>query len=116
VHLHAHDDPAARLEEVLVVGEHPGPGLWGDIAALKELIETDAAYARSLAYSWPFLSDDEVRRLHAEAENKLLTAIERAVNRNETTFAALPMHLLLGKDGVVARLRASGYSIDEPTP
>ena len=26
--LHAQDDPAARLEEVLVVGEHPGPGLW----------------------------------------------------------------------------------------
>jgi len=57
-----------------------------------------------------------VQRLRTEAENKLLTAIERAVNRNETTFAALPMHLLLGKDGVLARLRASGYAIDEPIP
>ena len=88
----------------------------GDLAALKELVETDASYARSLAYSWPFLSDEEVQRLRTEAENKLLTAIERAVNRNETTFAALPMHLLLGKDGVLARLRASGYAIDEPIP
>jgi hypothetical protein len=44
----------------------------------------------------------------------LLTAIERAVNRNEVTFAALPIQLLLRKDGVIARLRAAGYSIEEP--
>jgi uncharacterized protein YbaP (TraB family) len=86
----------------------------GDIAALKEVAATDASYARLLAYSWPFLSEKEVRRLHAEAENKLLTAIERAMNRNEVTFAALPIHLLLRKDGVIARLRAAGYSIEEP--
>jgi hypothetical protein len=86
----------------------------GDIAALKEIAETDASYARSLAYSWPFLVEQEVQRLHMEAENKLLTAIERAMNRNEVTFAALPIHLLLRKDGVIARLRAAGYSIEEP--
>ena len=86
----------------------------GDIAALRELAETDASYARLLAYSWPFLSEKEVQRLHTEAENKLLTAIERAMNRNEVTFAALPIHLLLRKDGVIARLRAAGYSIEEP--
>jgi hypothetical protein len=93
-----------------------GGNAWatGDIAALKNLVETDASYARSLAYSWPFLSDKEVQRLHNEAENKLLTAIERAMNRNAVTFAALPIHLLLRKDGVIARLRASGYSIEEP--
>ena len=55
-----------------------------------------------------------MQRLHAEAENKLLTAIERAMNRNLATFAALPMHLLLRKDGVIARLRAAGYSVEEP--
>ena len=86
----------------------------GDIAALRDLAATDASYARLLAYSWPFLSEKEVQRLHAEAENKLLTAIERAMNRNEVTFAALPIHLLLRKDGVIARLRAAGYSIEEP--
>jgi hypothetical protein len=36
------------------------------------------------------------------------------MNRNEVTFAALPIHLLLRKDGVLARLRAAGYSIEEP--
>jgi hypothetical protein len=44
----------------------------------------------------------------------LLAALERAINRNQATFAALPMHLLLGKEGVIARLRASGYRVDEP--
>jgi hypothetical protein len=86
----------------------------GDIAALKELVETDASYARSLAYSWPFLSDEEVQRLHTQAQNKLLTALELAMKRNEATFAALPIHLLLAQDGVIARLRAYGYAIDEP--
>jgi uncharacterized protein YbaP (TraB family) len=86
----------------------------GDIGALRELAQSDASYARLLAYSWPFLTEEEVQRLHTEAENKLLTAIERAMNRNEVTFAALPIHLLLRKDGVIARLRAAGYSIEEP--
>lgn len=86
----------------------------GDIDALKGLVERDASYARSLAYSWPFLSDQEVQRLQTEAENKLLTAIERAINRNQVTFAALPIYVLLRKDGVIARLRAAGYSIEEP--
>jgi uncharacterized protein YbaP (TraB family) len=86
----------------------------GDIGALRELAQSEASYARLLAYSWPFLTEEEVQRLHTEAENKLLTAIERAMNRNEVTFAALPIHLLLRKDGVIARLRAAGYSIEEP--
>jgi uncharacterized protein YbaP (TraB family) len=93
-----------------------GANAWatGDIAALKNLAETDASHARLLAYSWPFLSDEEVQSLHTQAENKLLTAIERAMNRNEVTFAALPVHLLLRKDGVIARLRAAGYSVEDP--
>jgi uncharacterized protein YbaP (TraB family) len=86
----------------------------GDVSALQALIEQDASYARSRAYSWPFLSDEEVQRLHREAENQLLAAMERAINRNEATFAALPIHLLLGKEGVIARLRAAGYDIEQP--
>jgi hypothetical protein len=86
----------------------------GDIEALKNLVETDATFANSLAYSWPFLSNKEVKRLHREAETKLLSAMERAMNRNQVTFAALPIHLLLRKDGLLAQLRALGYSIEEP--
>jgi hypothetical protein len=86
----------------------------GDMEALERLVETDASYAQSLAQSWPFLSQEEVHRLQSEAENKLLSAIERALNRNQTTFAALPVHLISRRDGVVARLRAAGYAVEEP--
>jgi hypothetical protein len=86
----------------------------GDVEVLKSLVETDASYAQSLAYSWPFLSNDEVHQLQSDAENKLLSAMERAINRNERTFAALPVYLIARRDGVIARLRASGYSIEAP--
>jgi hypothetical protein len=86
----------------------------GDVEALKALVETDASYAQSLAYSWPFLSQEEVQRLQSDAENKLLSAIERALNRNQTTFAALPVHLVLRRNGVVSSLRAAGYAVEEP--
>jgi hypothetical protein len=86
----------------------------GDMEALERLVETDASYAQSLAQSWPFLSQEEVQRLQLDAENKLLSAIERALNRNQTTFAALPVHLISRRDGVIARLRAAGYAVEEP--
>ncbi len=86
----------------------------GDVQALQALVETDASYAQSLAYSWPFLAQAEVNRLQSDGENKLLSAIERALNRNDSTFVALPVHLIARRDGVVARLRAAGYSVAEP--
>lgn len=87
----------------------------GDIAALTALVEKDASYANSLAYSWPFLTREEVRSLQVQAENKLLVAIERALNQHNSTFAALPIPLLLGQSGLIAKLRALGYRIEEPT-
>lgn len=86
----------------------------GDMEALKRLVETDASYAQSLAYSWPFLSQEEVHRLQTEAENKLLSAMERALNRNQTTLVVLPVHLISRQNGVVASLRATGYAVEEP--
>jgi hypothetical protein len=53
----------------------------------------------------------------ANAEENLAPfkeVIERAINSIEATFAALPMHLLMGKEGVIARLRASGHDVEEP--
>ncbi len=87
----------------------------GDIETLKSLAEQDASYANSLAYSWPFLTREEVRSLQVHAENKLLVAIERALNQHDNTFAALPIHLLLGQNGLIEKFRALGYRIEEPT-
>lgn len=86
----------------------------GDMEALKTLVAADASYAQSLAYSWPFLGQDDVAQLQLEAENKLLSALERALNRNETTLVVLPIHLVSRGDGVVSSLRAAGYGVEEP--
>lgn len=86
----------------------------GDMAALEPLVEADASYAQSLAYSWPFLGPEQVEQLQLEAENKLLSALERALNRNETTLVVLPIHIVSRSKGVVASLRAAGYFVEEP--
>ena len=39
---------------------------------------------------------------------------ERALATNETTFAIVPLAKLLQEDGYLARLRASGYTIESP--
>jgi hypothetical protein len=87
----------------------------GDMPALQTLVEADASYAESLAHSWPFLGPAEVARLQLEAENKLLSALERALNRNETTLVVLPIHLVSRRNGVVSNLRAAGYHVQEPS-
>jgi hypothetical protein len=86
----------------------------GDVEVLRALADSDASYAMSLAYGWPFLTDEDVRKLQAHAENKLLASLERALNRNRATFAALPVSLLLRRDGLLARLRATGYTVSDP--
>ena len=86
----------------------------GDVETLRALAAKDASYANSLAYSWPFLTREDARSLQVQAENKLLVAIERALNQHDNTFAALPIYLLLGQDGLIAKLRNLGYRIEEP--
>jgi uncharacterized protein YbaP (TraB family) len=86
----------------------------GDMAALQTLVAADASYAQSLAYSWPFLGPEQVAKLQLEAENKLLSALERALNRNDTTLVVLPIHVVSHGKGVVARLRAAGYVVENP--
>lgn len=95
---------------------HARANAWavGDLEALGSLIEGDASYARSLAYSWPFLSQKEVNWLQTNAQNRLLSALERALSRNQTTFAALPVHLISRPDGVVSQLRAAGFRVEVP--
>lgn len=86
----------------------------GDMEALKTLVEADASYAQSLAYSWPFLTQEESEQLQADAENKLLSALERALNRNDTTLVVLPIHLVSRGNGVVSKLRAAGCWVETP--
>ncbi len=59
-----------------------------------------------------FLARTQFEQLQREAENKLLSALERALNRNETTLVVLPVHLVSRGGGLwssLAEQRAMGW-------
>jgi hypothetical protein len=49
-----------------------------------------------------------------EVERNWLEAVDRALATNRTTFAVLPIGILLRPDGYVAKLRERGYEVEEP--
>jgi TraB/PrgY/gumN family len=86
----------------------------GDMTTLLQLAPNDEAYAASFARSWPFLSEEEVARMVANEDSRLAATFERALRRNQTTFAALPVYLLTKRGGVLSILGASGYRVESP--
>lgn len=86
----------------------------GDIEALEAQASEDQSTAYMLAYSWPFLRSDEVNELLSRADANWLATAEVALTNNRTTFAALPIYLILKKDGLIAQLTKSGYIVEAP--
>jgi TraB/PrgY/gumN family len=87
----------------------------GDIDALRVQAATDTKVAGLYASSWPYLSDAELAELTAETDAMWLAAAEKALRRNQTTVASLPIFMLLRDDGLLAALRARGFDVLEPT-
>lgn len=54
---------------------------------------------------------DDMRQRLADA---WLAAAETALDKNQSTFALLPMRQLLAPDGYIARLRERGFEVEEP--
>ncbi len=52
--------------------------------------------------------------IRARLENTWMAAAEKALGQNASTFAVLPMNQLLQADGLLQRLAAKGYVIEEP--
>jgi hypothetical protein len=52
--------------------------------------------------------------LAKETDSHLLAAAETALSNNVTTFAALELDQLIDADGLLEKLRAKGYTIEEP--
>jgi uncharacterized protein YbaP (TraB family) len=88
----------------------------GDIDAIRKLSFPDQKQSCNAA----ILDSKWMGGLKGSADLKLrmktswLTAAEKALANNTSTFAMLPMSDLLNPDGLVADLRAKGYQIDEP--
>ena len=86
----------------------------GDIEALKKQAIADQGTQYLYASSWPYLQDSELAALQAEADRRWVNAARSALTRNSTSFAALPISMLLRPDGLLAALRAQGFTVDEP--
>jgi uncharacterized protein YbaP (TraB family) len=86
----------------------------GDIEALRAQAAADTTTAQLYASSWPYLSDAELAALTAETDARWLAAADRALHRNRTTVATLPIFMLLRPDGLLAALRSRGFEVIEP--
>jgi len=86
----------------------------GDIDALRAQASADTTTAQLYARSWPYLTDQELASLSQETDQRWLDAATRALQRNQTTVATLPIFMLLRADGLLAQLRARGFEIIEP--
>jgi uncharacterized protein YbaP (TraB family) len=108
-------DTIANLEpELRVARVRANAWAVGDIDALKKQMDADQNAAHLYASSWPFFQGDELQSLIAETDRRWIEAAESALSRNHTTFAALPVFLLLRADGLLATLSAQGFVIEAP--
>jgi hypothetical protein len=53
-------------------------------------------------------------KAYTQLSNNWLAAVDSALSKNKSSFAVLPISQLLAADGWLAKLRAQGYSIQEP--
>jgi uncharacterized protein YbaP (TraB family) len=86
----------------------------GDIKTLRALTRTDEHYSMLLAHSWPYLSREEADRVLINAQDVLVRELDHAVERNEVTFAAIPINLLFQENGVLTKLRWNGLTVEDP--
>jgi hypothetical protein len=90
--------------------------LWslGDVAGLRaQNYPNEQIACLDAVYNVPELRD-QFERARAQLSGAWLTAADDALDRNESTFAVLPIGEFLRPDGLLSKLRARGYSVQEP--
>ena len=87
----------------------------GDIEALQSMPYTDQMQACADAMLKASVAEERgLGDLRERLATVWLDAVETALDTNRSTFAMLPLRHLLSEDGLLARLRARGYSIEAP--
>ncbi len=82
----------------------------GDVDALRAL-----PYARQRQTCWSAVTrSPALRTLADRAASEWDTALQTALAKNRTTLALKPIYDLIGPDGVLAQLRARGYTVEGP--
>lgn len=87
----------------------------GDVGRLRELAPIDNASACiAVVMNAQVMQDRGYTDWPARRAAAWLTAVEEALARNFSTVAALSIDEILKPDGLVARLRAKGYVVEDP--
>lgn len=116
-------DDTACLERTVALIEHDLPTLveranaWavGDIEALRRSPYEDAGSACLQAVTESgFVRNRGYGDLRARVRQHWLSIAEAALQRNEETFAMLPVDRLLEADGYLAQLQGRGYEVESP--
>ena len=87
----------------------------GDVKAIRNLPDTDQrAACEDAVRNATFMKTLGVQNFPALIETLWLEAVDAALTRNAVTLASLPIARLLAADGYVAKLKARGYTVQEP--
>lgn len=87
----------------------------GDIDMLRSLPFTDQNQVCSDAILQAgVMRERGLDDMRERLESVWLEAAQAALDKNQSTFALLPMRQLLAPDGYIARLRERGYEVEEP--
>jgi uncharacterized protein YbaP (TraB family) len=128
------DDPVNVLKDL---GGTPKDSEIACLAAIVGRLETDLGPMQARARAWalgdvdtlrslPHSVDDRIaclaaissseriRNLVKRAQDDWMIEMEDAITRNKSTLAVQSMDRLLGDDGILAALRAKGYTVEGP--
>jgi len=128
------EDPVNVLKDL---GETPKESEITCLAAIVSRLETDLGPMQARARAWalgdvdtlrslPHSVDDRIaclaavssstriRNLVLRAQDDWMIEAEDALARNKSTLAVQSMDRLLGNDGILAALRAKGYTVEGP--
>jgi len=127
------DDPRGALAEV---GKIPVEAEINCMSATLDRLETDLAAARERALAWSvgdidvlrsrsllqqqeacwsaLLTSPKIAAIRRDFDQSWLDLAVDSLERYQTTLAVVPMIELFKPDGIVARMRARGYTVEEP--
>jgi hypothetical protein len=105
-----------RVETDLVrMTERANAWSTGDLAALRALPQVDAmGPCRDAIMKLSIVRERGLADLEARLRSAWVDAATTALARDATSFAVLPMHLVVDADGYLAELRRRGYAIEAP--
>jgi TraB/PrgY/gumN family len=87
----------------------------GDTDALRELPFRNQLEACTAVFTGTELARKQgMSNIQQQIESVWMRDAEAALGRNASTFAVLPIFMLLREDGYLAKLAAKGYVIEEP--